>query len=295
MKELVVISGKGGTGKTSIVASFATLAESKVIVDCDVDAADLHIILDPTVQQTEEFSGGNLAYIRQQDCSLSGKCYELCRYDAIKKIESADTNGSAYIVDEIGCEGCGICAWFCPSKAIDFEPAINGEWFISSTRFGPFVHARLGIAEENSGKLVTVVKNAAKKLARENESSLVLVDGSPGIGCPVISSISGSDYVLIVTEPSLSAMHDMERVIELTAHFNIPTGVCINKSDLNPEVAQDVEKAANMMGVNVIGWIGYDTVFTKAMTERKTVIEYTNEGVSNEIRKLWDNILTALQ
>ncbi len=291
MKELVVISGKGGTGKTSIVAAFASLAKNAVLVDCDVDAADLHIILQPDVEHREEFSGGKLASIRQNDCTNCGKCFELCRYDAIKKSTSPDGKRTIYEIDRIGCEGCGVCAWFCPEKAIDFDEAINGEWFISNTRFGKLVHARLGIAEENSGKLVSVVRTAARKVASENDNELIIIDGSPGIGCPVIASISGAKYVLIVTEPTLSAIHDMGRVIQLTKHFNIPTGVCINKWDLNSEISNTIEKNPD---IKILGKTSYNTVFTKAQIMRQTVIEYSSNGLVDEIKILWENVLSEI-
>ncbi len=294
MKELVVISGKGGTGKTSIIAAFASLAKNAVLVDCDVDAADLHIILQPEVEHQKEFSGGKEATIRQDDCTGCGKCFELCRWDAIEKSQSPDEKRTIYTIDHIGCESCGVCVWFCPEKAIDFDDAINGEWFISNTRFGKFVHARLGIAEENSGKLVSVVKTAAHKLAADNSLDLILIDGSPGIGCPVIASISGSDYVLIVTEPTLSALHDMERVVQLTSHFNIPTGVCINKWDLNPDMTKDIERISETLGVKILGKTSYNNVFTKAQIMRQTVIEYSNDGIVDEIKSLWKNVLSEI-
>lgn len=294
MKELVVISGKGGTGKTSIVAAFASLAKSAVLVDCDVDAADLHIILQPDVEHKHDFSGGRQAEIRQADCTKCGKCFGLCRYDAVIKSQSPDEDMPTYTVDPIGCEGCGVCVWFCPEKAIDFDDVTNGEWFISNTRFGKFIHARLGIAEENSGKLVSVVKTAAHKLARDNNLDLIIIDGSPGVGCPVIASLSGSDYVLIVTEPTLSARHDMERVVELTSHFKIPTGVCINKWDLNPEITKEIEQGADALGVKILGKTSYNNVFTKAQIMRQTVIEYSDNGVVDEIKNLWDNVLSEI-
>ncbi|MBT8368300.1 MAG: ATP-binding protein, partial [Deltaproteobacteria bacterium] len=199
MKELIVISGKGGTGKTSLMAAFSSLAENKVLCDTDVDAADLHLIMDPDVIRHTDFQSGNTAVIRKDHCSECDLCREMCRFNAI----SAD-----YIVNPIDCEGCGVCVHFCPEKAIDFPENTCGEWFVSDTRFGPMVHARLGIAEENSGKLVTLVRQEARKIAEEKNLDLILTDGPPGVGCPVIASIGGASAVLIVTEPTVSGKHD---------------------------------------------------------------------------------------
>lgn len=247
--ELVVISGKGGTGKTSIVASFAALAEKVVLADCDVDAADLHLVLNPTVVKREKFSGGSRARIMPGHCTACGKCEEICRFNAI--YFDGPGNGKVektYRIDPIACEGCGVCAWFCEENAIEFGPVVNGEWFISDTRCGPMVHARLGVAEENSGKLVSLVRTQAKKIADDRRLDLVIIDGAPGIGCPVIASITGADLVLVVTEPTLSGMHDLERVVDLTKHFGIETLVCVNKWDLNEEIASQIETQALRRG-----------------------------------------------
>ena len=219
-KELVVISGKGGTGKTSIVASFAALADACVVADCDVDAADLHLVLEPTVMWRAPFSGGSKASIRTEDCHGCGTCMEVCRFGAVTK---DPTDAGTLHIDPIACEGCGVCAWFCPSRAISFAPAVHGEWFVSETRVGAMVHAALGIAESNSGKLVSVVREQARAIARENRSDLVLIDGSPGIGCPVIASLTGADLALVVTEPTPSGLHDLMRVLELTQQLHVRT------------------------------------------------------------------------
>ena len=287
MKELVVVSGKGGTGKTSLVASFAALAKNKVMADCDVDAADLHLVLDPTVQHKEDFSGGKIARILADRCTACGQCKEVCRFDAVSE-------GEAFSIDPVDCEGCGVCVWNCPEEAILFEAAINGQWFISGTRYGPMVHARLGIAEENSGKLVTLVRSQAKRIAEEEDRDLVIVDGSPGIGCPVIASITGADLVLVVTEPTLSGKHDMERVAELTRHFGIPAMVCVNKWDLYPTIAEEIETDALGRGMKVAGRVRYDKAVTKAQVVGTSVVEYTGGAITEEIKSVWRHVLYAL-
>ena len=295
MKELVVISGKGGTGKTSIVASFADLAKNAVFADCDVDAADLHLVLQPKIKQKYDFSGGKRASIVAQKCSGCGKCQELCRFDAIHlNGEGNDVIDKTFTIDPISCEGCKVCVEFCPVGAIEFNDSINGQWFISDTRFGPMVHAKLGIAEENSGKLVTLIRKEAKRIAVEEEKNLIIVDGSPGIGCPVIASITGADLVLIVTEPTLSGRHDLGRVADLTTSFEIPTLLCINKSDLNREMTGQIAEEAGNRGIKMAGKIRYDKAFTMAQIMKATVIEYTGGWVSEEIKTLWRNVVYAL-
>ena len=234
MKELVVISGKGGTGKTSVVASFAALAPHPVLADCDVDAADLHLILSPTICDREDFIGGSRATIDSSLCIACGQCLRYCRFDAIHPTP----DGRTYQVDPIACEGCGVCERFCPAEAIDFSPAVNGEWYVSNTRYGPMVHARLGIAEENSGKLVTLVRKKAKETAQALGLNLMITDGSPGVGCPVMASLTGADGVLLVTEPTPSGFHDLDRVVDLLQRFQLPAMVCINKADLNLELTE---------------------------------------------------------
>lgn len=286
MKELVIISGKGGTGKTSIVASFAALAENKIMVDCDVDAADLHLILNPQIQKTTEFYSGKNAEIQSDICVRCGKCIEVCRFDAISK---------DFVVDEIKCEGCGTCYYQCPVQAIKFEQPKSGEWYDSNTRFGKLIHAKLGIAEENSGKLVSEIKNYARLLAKQNNINLIIVDGSPGIGCPVIASISGAHLVVIVTEPTLSGMHDAQRVMELTKHFNIPVCVCINKYDINLELTEKFKTFCAENSIEVVGEIPYSSDFTKAMIKALSIVEYMPESeVSNEIKTMWNKISSKL-
>ncbi|MGB5749244.1 MAG: 4Fe-4S binding protein [Desulfobacterales bacterium] len=279
MKELVVISGKGGTGKTSLMAAFSSLAENKVLCDADVDAADLHLIMNPKIVRRTEFQSGNTAAINNDLCTECGLCREMCRWDAIS---------AAYEVNSIGCEGCGVCVHFCPEKAIDFPENTCGEWFVSDTRLGPMVHARLGIAEENSGKLVSLVRQEARKLAESKKLDLILTDGPPGVGCPVIASIGGASAVLIVTEPTVSGKHDMERVAQLAAHFKVPAMICVNKFDLNLELTRDIENYAEKKGIICLGRIPFDPIFTKAMIQVQTVFEYNGQStVGQEIRKIW--------
>ena len=295
MKELVVISGKGGTGKTSIVAAFAALAKNAVLADCDVDAADLHLILEPKVKQTYDFSGGKQASIITEQCIGCGKCQDMCRFDAIRF--NGEGNGvvdRTFTIDPVSCEGCKVCVEFCPVDAIEFNDHINGQWFVSDTRFGPMVHAKLGIAEENSGKLVTLIRKEAKTIAQEQKKDLLLVDGSPGIGCPVIASITASDLVLVVTEPTLSGKHDLDRVSRLTANFGIETLVCVNKADVNPQITDQISQEAQAQGLKVVGRIAYDEAFTKAQMVKASVVEYTGGAITEQTKALWRQVTYAL-
>ncbi len=295
MKELVVISGKGGTGKTSITAAFASLAPNAVLADCDVDAADLHLVMEPKIRQESDFSGGKKASIIAEKCIGCGKCADMCRFEAIHLNGNAnDIVGKTYKVDPVSCEGCKVCVEFCPVGAISFEPAINGKRFISDTRFGPMVHAKLGIAEENSGKLVTLIRKEAKRIAEEQNKDFLIIDGSPGIGCPVIASITGADLVLVVTEPTLSGIHDLERVAQLTSSFGIQTLVCVNKADINPEMTEKIEKDAKEKGLKVIGKIPYDESFTKAQIMKATLIEYTGGDIAEKVKSMFREITYAL-
>jgi len=282
MKELIIISGKGGTGKTSLAAAFASLAEKKVLCDADVDAADLHLIMDPKVKQQSEFRSGFTADIVREKCTECGLCRELCRWNAIN---------AEFEVNPIECEGCGVCVYFCPEKAINFPENTCGQWFISDTRFGPLVHARLGIAEENSGKLVTLVRQESKRIADENNLDLILTDGPPGVGCPVIASIGGASAVLIVAEPTLSGIHDMERVVQLANHFKVPAMVCVNKFDLNLDLTRDIENFAKNEGLSCVGRISFDPIFIKAMVHGQTVFEYNSESNAGKaVKEIWKNL-----
>lgn len=292
MKEIVIVSGKGGTGKTSVAACMVALAERPVIADCDVDAADLHLVLNPVVKKTEDFSGGKMAKILPDECNGCGKCFELCRFDAVIRNEGKPPG---YEIDPIACEGCGVCSYFCPEKAIEFKPAVNGQWFISDTRYGPMVHARLGIAEENSGKLVSLVRTQAKTIAGEENAPYIFVDGPPGIGCPVIASVTGADAVLIVTEPTMSGEHDLERVVLLIKHFKIPAYLCVNKFDINPGMSAAIEKKAMSNGVKVVGRIRYDRAVTEAQIKRLPVVELAGTPPSaKDIRDMWDNLVREI-
>jgi MinD superfamily P-loop ATPase len=295
LKEIVIISGKGGTGKTSIAASFAALAQSAVVADCDVDAADLHLLLQPRIERTSDFSGGRKASIIKAKCAGCGRCREVCNFDAVKfNGPGNDTVEKTYSIDPVACEGCSVCVYFCPVKAIEFKEAVNGRWFISQTRFGPMVHARLGVAEENSGKLVTLVRKEAKRIAAEQHKEFIIVDGSPGIGCPVIASITGADLAVIVTEPTMTASHDLKRVAELTRHFNIPTAVCVNKCSINEELSLAIEQDAKKQNISFLGTIPYDSEVTRAQLEARTIIEHCNGGLKKRIESIWQSILRML-
>ncbi len=286
MKELVVISGKGGTGKTSLMAALAVLAENKVMCDADVDAADLHLLMAPRVQERHDFKGGGEAIIDLEKCTACGLCRELCRFDAITE---------DYKVDSIGCEGCGVCVDMCPEQAIAFPVKTCGEWYKSETRCGPMIHARLGIAEENSGKLVALVRQEARKLAEDQGLDLIITDGPPGIGCPVIASIGGATAVLIVAEPTVSGLHDMTRVVQLAAHFKVPVMVCVNKFDLNPEKTAAIEALAREHDLTFLGTIPYDPDFTAAMVAGQTLLEYQNDSVTAKaLTSLWEKLAAGV-
>jgi len=293
VKEVVILSGKGGTGKTSLVACFAALAEKKVLADCDVDAADLHLILKPHVLHEEEFIGGSKAMIRKDDCTSCGECFLVCRFDAVR--QSEDEKGEfTYTIDNISCEGCGVCVDICPAGAIDFPEQVSGLWYISDTRHGPMVHAKLGIAEENSGKMVTVVRKAAQRIAEEKGLPLVLIDGPPGIGCPVMAAATGTDLIVAVSEPTLSGMHDLERVVKLAEHFQTPISVIVNKSDLNKENTDKIISLCRKNNVFVLGELPYDHDVTKAQIKGLSVVEYTDTPISHSIRLIWKNIVEIL-
>lgn len=287
MKELVIISGKGGTGKTSVTASFAVLAENPVLADCDVDAADLFLVLAPDIKERHLFYSGHKAQIRSAACNGCGICVDLCRFDAIRVEPAAEK--TVFSVDPVSCEGCGVCVAFCPEKAIDFPERLCGEWMLSETRCGTMIHARLGIAAENSGKLVATVRKEAQKVVANSNSDLIIVDGPPGIGCPVIASLTGASLVLIVTEPTLSGEHDLERVMALAGHFRLPMAVCVNKWDLNPQVTERIEAKARRAGAELAGRIRYDRQVSLAQLQERAIVE-TAAPCALDVRAVWDKV-----
>ncbi len=281
IKELVIISGKGGTGKTSVAASFAFLAGKRAVADCDVDAADLHLVIESEPIDAGDFEGGKKAVINTDMCDRCGVCIRYCRFDAIDDLCA---------IDPLACEGCGVCAHFCPRGAITMKNNISGRWFLASTPQGPFVHAKLGIAEGNSGKLVTVIKRIAREGALGKKISLVVVDGSPGTGCPVIASVSGASFVLIVTEPTISGFHDLKRVHELSRHFRVKAGVCINKCDINDEMSNQIMGYCRSNDVLLFPGIPYDTDVIQAQIAGKSVVEYSNGDAAIAICSIWDEV-----
>jgi len=289
MKELTIISGKGGTGKTTVTAAFATLAKNKVLSDCDVDAADLHLILTPQELSGNDFVGGRAPQINYEKCSKCGECFRLCRYDAISFTEE-----SGPIINEFACDCCALCAWACPEKAISMVDTVNGRWFISATRIGKMVHARLGIGEDNSGKLVSLVRRQSKLIAEADKLDLIINDGPPGIGCPVTAAITGVDLVLIVTEPTLSGIHDMERVHGLCRHFDIPALICVNRYDLNLINTQKIRDYCSEHNLGLVGEIPLDPVVNQAQVARRSVVEYECGLVSQIVREMWEKVKTKL-
>ena len=287
MKELVVVSGKGGTGKTSLTASFAALAPKAVLADCDVDAADLHLILTPDIRRREDFRSGHAAAIRPEDCLGCGRCATLCRFEAISHVARPADGMRVFAVDPGSCEGCGACVWNCPARAIDFPEQTCGQWFVSSTRHGPMVHARLAPGAENSGKLVSLVREQSRALAKDEARDLVLVDGPPGTGCPVIAALTGAHGVLVVTEPSVSGAHDLARVLELTRHFKIPAAVCINKWDIHPDQADRIEATSSAAGAMPVGRVRYDKAATAAQRQGLAVVEAGASPLADDIRSVW--------
>jgi MinD superfamily P-loop ATPase len=281
MKQIVVISGKGGTGKTVMTGAFASLAKNKVMADCDVDAADLHLLLQPEVKERHDFKSGLSASIDRKICQRCGKCIAACRFDAIS---------DSFVIDQVSCEGCSFCSHVCPVQAIQMKENLSGEWYISETRFGPLVHARLGIAEENSGKLVSLVRKQAKDLAEKGNYDWVIIDGAPGIGCPVIASLTGIDCAVVVTEPTLSGLHDALRVIEVTNHFQVASKLVINKYDLNPDMSATIEKHCANNGIPLLGKVRFDPSVVEAMVEGRTIMEYKDTPVKDEIIRIWEQL-----
>jgi len=286
MKQITVISGKGGTGKTTLVGSFAALAENKVIADCDVDAPDLHLLLHPEIIKKEEFKGLKVAVMDKALCTECGTCEETCRFNAIVLTEE-----SGYAVNPARCEGCGACVFTCPQEALTLKERVSGYAFISKTKYGTMAHAQLNIAEEASGKLVTAVRNTAQQVAEKESCELILIDGAPGIGCPVIASLTGVDLALIVTEPTMSGLHDLERILDVTRHFGIGSVVCINKYDINEENSQRITEFCRQRGIEVVGNVPYDSVVTEAMVAGMPVVEFSEGMVSDAIKEVWVSII----
>ncbi len=285
MKEITVLSGKGGTGKTTVTASLGVLAKNVVLTDCDVDAPDIHMLLKPEILETQEFSASKVATIDEETCVHCGKCEEHCRFDAIQK----------QVVDPILCEGCGVCVYVCPVAAIKIEKRISGHAFISKTKYGLMSHALLNPGEENSGKLATLVRQNAKKIAEKENCELIINDGPPGIGCPVIASLGGVTLGLVVVEPTLSGIHDMERALGLLNHFKIPAVVCVNKYDINEENTARIIKFCESNSIEVVGNIPFDSIVTEAMIAGQPILEYSPKcAVSEGIVETWKQILTKL-
>jgi len=286
MKQLTILSGKGGTGKTSITAGFAFLAKNAVVADCDVDAPDLHLLLHPQVLEAQEFKGAEVAFIDETKCTKCGLCLAQCRFGAVTDHLS---------IDSIACEGCGVCVRTCPVSAISLVERISGTAYISKTEFGFMSHALLSPGESNSGKLVTLVRQNAKLMAEKQHADLVIIDGSPGIGCPVIASITGVDAGLIVTEPTLSGIHDLKRVLQLLTHFNITPYVCINMHDINIENTEKIETFCKENNVEVVGTISFNPKVTEAMVNGKTILEYAPaSNTAQEIETIWNTMIIRI-
>ena len=296
MKQLVILSGKGGTGKTSVSAAFAHLAsvnglKNKVVLaDADVDASNLELVLKPEVLKSEKFLGGKIASIDQEKCAVCGTCAAICRYDAVVK------NDFSYTIDPIACEGCGACVYQCPGEAISLETQVAGEWFRSDSIYGPLFHAALLPAQENSGKLVAIVKQQAHQMAVDGNYDLILIDGPPGIGCPVISAVSGVNLALIVAEPTAAGIHDMRRVFETTEHFNVKTIVCINKANIYPEGTAEIEAYCQEHCIEIIGNIPFDPLVTEAMVQGQAVTVYRPEApASQALATIWNELVFQLE
>ena len=287
MKEITVISGKGGTGKTTVTAALATAGKNLVLCDGDVDAADLHLILQPKIKESHIFEGAWLATIDQNECANCGICEEYCRFDAIS------SNGiGAYTIDPFKCEGCRLCERICPSKAIQSEKSTNNSWFISETRAGIMTHATMGPGEENSGKLVSQVRKRAREIAKENKADVMLTDGPPGTGCAAISSITGTDAVLLVIESSMSSLHDASRMVELIAQFGIPVYAFINKFDIHQEVSNKIEAYLSEKSIPLLGKLPFDEVVVQAMIAGQSVPEYAPDSeISKTIQAAWKQLV----
>ena len=309
MKQVLILSGKGGTGKTFVSGSFASIAENTVSADCDVDAANLHILLKPEVKETHDFSGGRVAQISPDACTGCGVCMKHCRFDALDwKNGTLDTAGSVRtagplqgtvgekrvaVVDPIACEGCGVCGLVCPADAVSYRTSDAGQWYVSSTDYGPMVHAHLYAGEENSGKLVQQVRERARQEAEETGKELVLIDGPPGTGCPVMSALTGVDYVVLVTEPTVAGAHDLKRVVELARHFSISVGMIVNKSTINPEGVQELREFAEVRKIQYLGEIPYDKKVVDSVADLLPYAHVYDDHIAMELRNMWEKIQHA--
>jgi MinD superfamily P-loop ATPase len=286
MRQITVLSGKGGTGKTTITASFAVLAKKAVVADCDVDAPDLHMLLHPEIIETQEFKGSKLAVINEARCIKCGLCREKCKFNAVTE---------SFAIDSFSCEGCGVCAIVCPTNAIALTERVSGHAYISKTKYGFMAHAMLSPSESNSGKLVTLVRQNAKILAEREHCNFIIIDGPPGIGCPVIASVTGVDAGLVVTEPTMSGIHDLKRALQLLEHFNVQPFVCVNTYDINKDNAEKIESFCKENGIDVIGKIPFNPIVTEAMVNGKTIIEYSpRSAVAKEIEGIWEKLSTLV-
>jgi len=281
MKQIAVISGKGGTGKTMVSGALASLAKNKVLADCDVDAANLHLLLNPKIRERHPFKSGQTAVIEKNMCTKCRRCIQVCRFQAIAE---------NFSVDPVSCEGCGLCAQVCPASAVQMNENTAGEWFLSETKYGPFVHAKLGITQENSGKLAAHVRETARNIAETKKMDFVIIDGPPGIGCPVIASLSGIDLALVVTEPSLSGFHDAKRVVELAENFKVPVKIIINKFDINPRATGEIEGFCDSEKIPVVGKIPFEKIIIQSVQARQPVTEYAKGAVPNELCRIWEAI-----
>ena len=287
--EIVILSGKGGTGKTSLTAAFASIAENAVFADCDVDAADLHLLLSPEIYHNENFSSGAKAEINEEICTGCRICYDLCRFNAVQFYKEN------FKIDEYACEGCGLCVEACPAGAISITRYENNYIYFSNCRFGPVIYGKLGIAEENSGKLVAKIRQYTKEIAEKNNAGIIIIDGPPGIGCPVISSVTGANLVIAVTEPTLSGWHDLQRLIEMIGRFRTPVHVIINKYDLNKDMTRVIENKLTNLGIPVLGRLPYDDTILYALLEGKTINEFQPDGfIAQELITMWKIIINCI-
>jgi MinD superfamily P-loop ATPase len=286
MKQIALISGKGGTGKTVIAGAFAALMQNNVLVDSDVDAADLHLLVEPVIEEENEFRCGFTASLDTSTCIQCGRCIDVCRFDAIE---------DSLTIDPFSCVGCGFCRIVCPNGSIEMRENISGKWFVSGTRFGPLVHAQLDPAEENSGKLVTLLRRKALEIMETQSLEWIIIDGPPGIGCPVIASLSGVNCALIIAEPTISGLHDADRVIQITRQFKVDTKLVINKFDLNPDVTKKIEEYCHVNNIPVLGKIKFDEDIVKATLEAKTLVEYRDGEAKRVVASIWEKLKKTLQ